>query len=409
MGTISAKGDMMNEDTVKILLVGVGGYGSTYADPLLDNNGFDVSVEGIVEPRPQGYKRIGEYIGKGIPVYNDMEDFYKEHSADLAVISSPIQFHKNQTMFALRNGSSVLCEKPMCAAVEDGLEMIRGRKQYGKTVSIGYQWSFSDAVLDLKRDILKGDFGKPKKLKTIVLWPRSYSYYARNSWAGRIKDDNGSWVLDSVANNATAHYLHNMFFILGKELDSGAVIDRVQAELYKANDIENFDTGIIRTFTEDDAEILFLASHATNVSKGPEFEYEFEEAVVKYNYVTDGNFTAYMKNGKSRCYGDPFKSDIKKLWDTVDAVKGKGISTCPPEAAFPHTLCINASQRSCPVITAFPGDIVVEGDIINGAKGRYVKDLHDILINCYGSGSMPHELGVPWSVAGSIVRVDRMI
>ena len=40
-----------------------------------------------------------------------------------------------------------------------------------KIVAIGYQWSFSDAIQKLKADVIAGIFGKPRRLKTLVLWP----------------------------------------------------------------------------------------------------------------------------------------------------------------------------------------------------------------------------------------------
>ena len=129
---------------------------------------------------------------------------------------------------------------------------------------IGYQWSFSKAIQSLKNDIIKGLFGKPIRLKTLALWPRDDEYYGRNNWAGRIKENQGKWVLDSPMNNAVAHYLHNMFYVLGFEVDSSAVPKQVIAECYRANPIENYDTAVCRILTTDDVEILFYASHASH-------------------------------------------------------------------------------------------------------------------------------------------------
>src|SRR5690606_34582742 len=106
-----------------------------------------------------------------------------------------------------------------------------------------------------------GAFGKPKRLRTIVLWPRSDRYYARG-WAGKLRDQAGNLVMDSVANNATAHYIHNMFYVLGRATDESARPARVTAELYRANRIENYDTAAMRVHTEDGVELLYFGSHA---------------------------------------------------------------------------------------------------------------------------------------------------
>jgi predicted dehydrogenase len=123
-----------------------------------------------------------------------------------------------QTLTALRGGSHVLCEKPAAATPKEAVRMQEAAQAAGRHLAIGYQWSYSRAVQDLKRDILQGRFGRPVGLKSIVLWPRDAAYYHRAPWAGRMQDGEGRPIRDSVANNATAHYLHTMFFLLGAEI-----------------------------------------------------------------------------------------------------------------------------------------------------------------------------------------------
>src|SRR5918992_777122 len=101
--------------------------------------------------------------------------------------------------------------------------MIRARDAAGRQVSIGYQWSFCPAI---------------QRLASMVLWPRDETYYLRNKWAGRLFTGQGHPVFDSPVNNACAHYLHNMFYVLGDRTDTSAVPARVTAELYRANSIE---------------------------------------------------------------------------------------------------------------------------------------------------------------------------
>ena len=60
---------------------------------------------------------------KNVPLYRSLEDFYAADSADLAILSCPIQFHKEQALLAMKNGSHVLCEKPLTVEIADALEM----------------------------------------------------------------------------------------------------------------------------------------------------------------------------------------------------------------------------------------------------------------------------------------------
>ena len=137
--------------------------------------------------------------------------------------------------------------------------MLAARDRAGKHVTIGYQWSMADAIQRLKSEVLSGLFGKPRRLRTMVLWPRDDAYYSRNRWAGRVRDADGNWILDSPVNNACAHHLHNMLYLLGARPDRSAAVHSLRAELYRAHAIENYDTAILRCETANGAEIFFVA------------------------------------------------------------------------------------------------------------------------------------------------------
>ena len=151
-------------------------------------------------------------------------------------------------------------------------------------MAIGFNWSFTPVVQQLKRDILSGIFGKPKRLKTLVLWPRSEDYYTRSSWAGKEYSPNGEMIFDSVANNATSHFLHHLFYLLGPTIDTSCELKDVTAELYRVNDLETFDTCAVQLHTKDDVEILYYASHATKEDFPPRYVLEFERATIVYKH-----------------------------------------------------------------------------------------------------------------------------
>jgi predicted dehydrogenase len=391
------------EQKLSILLVAIGGYGGLYASAMLDNGEkHNAEIVGVVDPRSQGYKRYDEIVQAGIPIYETMEEFYQSHKADLAVISSPIHFHCRQTCTALSNGSHVLCEKPVSATPAEALKMIEMQKSTGLLGGVGYQWSFSKAIQDLKRDIQQGVLGKPVLLKTMVLWPRDKKYFSRG-WAGKIRDEQGNMILDSVANNATGHYLHNMFYILGETEDTAAVPAKVEAELYRANNIENFDTVSARITTKCGAELRFYATHAVNQSRGPVFEYEFENATVYYE--DDGRETrihARFKDGSVKDYGNPFVFDQGKLWTMVDAIRGKASVPCTFETALSHTLCIDGMHKSVPNIPDFP-DIVRRYD--DEKEVVWIDGLFELVNRSYEQGILLSEAGAEWGSKGEKIEL----
>lgn len=126
-------------EIVKILLIAIGGYGANYMKELTEKNVTNAKIEGICEVMPGIEKRFPIINEKNIPLYQNIEDFYQEHEADLAVIATPMHLHYSQAKYCMEHGSDVLLEKPVCTTLEDAEEFNKGsernRKVYGSRLS----------------------------------------------------------------------------------------------------------------------------------------------------------------------------------------------------------------------------------------------------------------------------------
>jgi predicted dehydrogenase len=378
-----------------VVLCGLGGYGETYLRPLLDaaNAGRARLVAGV-DPSPERSSLLPELRARGIPVHASLDDVHATGTAEVVVLCSPIHLHAPQAVLAMSRGSHVLIEKPLCATVADGLRIAEAQAASGRHAGVGFQWSYCEPILRLKRDIAAGRFGRPLVLKTLALWPRNDTYYGRNRWAGRIRADDGAWILDSPIANATAHYLHNMLFVLGARVDASAEAECVQAELARANPIENHDTAALRVRTGG-AELLFYVTHAGIRQHGPVFEYRFERAVVRY---AGGAIAAETSAGERIDYGNPVEaSDVGKLWALCAAARGRGTPPCPPAAALPHLRVVNGAHDSAEIVD-FPTAMVSRD-----SARRSVAGLDEELERCYAAEKLPSELGSPWARPGRVV------
>jgi len=140
--------------------------GWVYLEDLAKGHGRrEYHLEGVVDPFPERCPRLSLLHELRVPIYPDLESFYARHKADLAVISSPIQHHAPQTILALEQGNDVLVEKPVAAVVQEALSMREAERRTGRPAAVGYQWSFSRAVQDLKADILSGRLGAPRRMR----------------------------------------------------------------------------------------------------------------------------------------------------------------------------------------------------------------------------------------------------
>ena len=380
---------------VRVLLVGIGGYGQTYAEHILNGCDDRITVAGLADPYPQACRRLQEFLSQGVPLYDSMEAFFAAGGqADLAVISSPIQFHTQQITLALEKGLHVLCEKPLCGDARDIAPLLAAAKKAGKYVGIGFQWSHAPAILALKQAAQDGTLGSCLEMKTLVLWPRDAKYYARGiGWAGKKATPDGQLIYDSVINNATAHYLHNMFFILGQH---GRALEPASftAELYRANPIENFDTAKVDMTFPGGASAHIMVAHAVETQVDPLFVYRFARGTVCFSahdtlqarslmpkgYTAYGHIQALMDDGSVLDFGDPFENQCRKLTLAVDAaLSGSTDAVCGIEAASVHTRIINEMQERLAITTFAPQYIEKQGDLtfVAGLADRLMEAFRD--------------------------------
>ena len=350
---------------VNVVLVGIGGFGMIHLTEALEGKTKElINIVGVVEPYLQFCPKIDAVKERNIPIYSNLEDFYKEHSADLAVLSTPIAFHADQTVYCMEHGSNVLCEKPLCGSTEDAERMLKAEKETGKFVLIGYQWSTSETILNIKKDIMSGVYGKLKSMKTLVMWPRGASYFNRSTgWAGKKYTADGVAVFDSIANNACAHYLHNMFFVMGDTMGTSKMPTSIHGELARANNIENFDTSVISFKFEDGGEGYFIASHAIEKNFDPVFCYEFENGrIVSVPNAQNGELIGEFNDGTKKNYGKAdVASNCYKLEVAVRLCMGEKHDYCGIEGASVQTKVISYIQNNC--------------EIMNFSKTHIVKDI----------------------------------
>lgn len=397
---------------VSVALVGIGGYGNTYLRELFPAHAeHRLQFVAGIDPAPRDCRHLQAFADARIPIYASLDEFYARLTADLIIITAPIHWHAPLTCLALEHGSHVLCEKPVAAAIQDACAMAAAAEAAQRFVAIGYQWSFSDAVQALKQDVLAGALGRPARLKTHVFWPRSLSYFARSDWAGKLKTADGAWVLDSIANNATAHYLHNMFYVLGDSRETSAWPVDVQAELYRANAIENYDAAAIRCHTDDDVEILFYAAHCVATHRDPTVHYEFEQAVVEFTEAPERTLTARFHDGRVKHYGDPNATLYNKLRQLVDAIHDSRESraampvACGVETAMPHIVCINGAQESMPDIGTIPANLIRQDERQDDTV-IWVEGLQEQFEACYDQHLLPSEMpDIDWARPGTPVNL----
>jgi predicted dehydrogenase len=370
---------------IKVLFSAISGYGYYYLKTFFEEvNPERATLVGVIDPQPEKSGHYPRILSDRVPVFQDCDSFFAQGGkADLTVISSPIQYHMPQTISALRNGSNVLVDKPLGADPAEVHELLQMLRSTDRWVEVGYQWSFSDPIRKLKADILNNRYGRMKRMKAICLWPRPYEYFNRNNWAGRIRMPDGTLVLDSIANNACAHFLHNLFYLSGSAMNTSSVPAAVEGIRYRAYPVENFDTLMCRAITESDVEVFFFASHVTENSKDPAFEIDFDGGQVILYGKSEG-IVGSLSDGTVIRYGNPDSDhQFKKLFLAINRCMDTGPSICPPQAALSQTRVIYELNQLPSGIGSFPADQIMEEP-----DRKWVRGLGDRLLEHYRDWSI---------------------
>jgi predicted dehydrogenase len=321
-------------------------------------------------------------------VVNSAEELLAIKEIDAVMVPTSIDSHFRYAKMALEAGKQVQCEKPVTATIQDAYEMIKARDAAAKIVAIGYQAASSRSCQWAKQTISSGEIGEIKRAKIWATVPRPESYYTRNSWAGRIKTDDGAWVLDSPACNALAHQVNVLLWLTNLDPVASNRATWVEAELYRVYDIENYDTCAIRAETKTGCELLMLLTHACGERNGPHIEIEGQKGTIRrihgrYQLIRRGN----VIDGEH----EERNSRVVMLENWLDCIEGKRERPGSEiENALEVTRLTCAASECSPIVDVNPRYTkVVQQDEDN--RFRAIRNVQSLFQRCFDDFAMPHE------------------
>ena len=346
-------------------MTGLGGYAGWICDQLLgtkDPSTRDDSVRlaAVFEPDLKANGARAERARRaGVKLVGSYDELLAE-SVDGIWLPLPIDLHRTFTEKSLKAGKPVLVEKPAAGSVDDVDAMITARNAANVPVAVGFQNLFDASAWATKRELLNGAIGKIQSASVIACWPRSTTYFARTPWAGKLKRGD-TWILDSPANNALAHFVNLTLFLLGQTESESAQPTQVEAELYRANKIESYDTCFIRYEVPSGAKLLVAMTHACEKHMGPIITIRGEKGTCTFH--NEDRYEITTSAGKKSF---PAMKHLTKniVHGFVNLVRGNNCAHAATlENARAHTVAINGAVEAAPVydvphnfITAQPSE-----------------------------------------------------
>jgi predicted dehydrogenase len=381
---------------------GLGGFAGTICDRLLTHSQLQnpvIKLTAACDPEPErNPQRVTALRDAGVKVFQHFHELLAE-PIEAVWLPLPIDLHRPFTEQALAAGKVVMCEKPAAGCVQDVDAMIAARDRAKLHVAIGFQDVYQPANVTLKHRLVGGELGKPTSATLLACWPRGERYYRRNTWAGKLQR-NGVWVLDSPASNALSHFIHLVMYLLGPTVDQAAQPVSVEAELYRSNAIENYDTCSLRIKLEGGIDFVVGLTHACAENIDPEIMITTEQAQIR---LLAGKSIDISCNGREESmsleggrYGNVIGAFARRLRGASDAPSGATL-----EMARAHVVAINGASQAAAVCDV-PAEHHALATAKDGSPVRAIRNITPILRRCAAERKLLHESGLaPWSQPGA--------
>lgn len=388
-------------------ILGMGGFARLHHESLraLEKEGL-ARLIATCDLQPENFPELKANLqARGVKIYRDYHELLENHAheLDFATIATPIPLHAPMHKACTERGISVYLEKPPTLDWRELQAMIESDKTVPFAAAVGFNFIGETARHELKTRLVAGEFGELQRAGFLGCWPRSEAYFKRAAWSGRLRA-NGHLILDSCVGNALAHYLHNLLFWCGtKAVMEWGEIEEVEAELYRAHEIESFDTVFARGLCSG-VEIRVGATHAAS---GKEWQREWLECRnARLSYTTrGGGWEIQWNDGRHESgptedipTGEFLTRNLRQFIGTLNGENARPLTTledCRPFVHFNDLLFVAAKQ-----IKTLGAPFVIEKSNRRHERLRAIENIETVLEEFGRDGQFPSERGLEWGQSG---------
>jgi predicted dehydrogenase len=382
----------MLEKPVKIAVIGCGGYAHQLIIRIQTTPLYGTIT--AVTSRDLDSEGARYCKAHGINVFQSVEELLAYGEFEVVVNPTPIHLHADITKQCLAAGFPVWMEKPPVATVQELDDLNVASMDAELPVAVCFNSLFSFRAQQLKVELLAGTYGKIKRVKSLGAWVRTDAYFGRNNWAGALKRGD-HWILDGDINNPLAHVVCNGLFFAGAQQATLANPLSVEAELYRANQIESEDTSAVRIQTAEGIEVLSWLTLACQDESDPVTVIETEQASIKLINLEKVEITWHDGRVEFR---DSYKENrIEMIEHLCRSLRGDEPLIGELANLRPFTLSVNAAFESVGSIHSIPKSALDCVTVRETETQVAIEGMGAILKEAYESNALFSEIGVAWA------------
>lgn len=209
---------------LRVAIMGCGRISASYARAFQELSDMAELVCAVDKDEDRA-RRFAEPFGA--PYGTEFEELLI-HRADVVHLCLPHFLHAQMAVRAMRSGIHVLTEKPVAMTLQEADEMQRVSQESGRKLGVIFQTRYVADVIELRRMIREGRFGRIISARSILTWNRPYSYYEGSDWKGTWDREGGGVLIDQAI-----HSIDRIRFMLdsGVEWIEGSVHNHCHGRL----------------------------------------------------------------------------------------------------------------------------------------------------------------------------------
>jgi UDP-N-acetyl-2-amino-2-deoxyglucuronate dehydrogenase len=216
---------------INFALVGCGRISKRHSELLAENQIAGGKLVSVCDKVISKAEVIAEKYS--VPAYACLHKMMKTEKIDVAVVLTESGLHAQHVVELAPYGAHVMVEKPMALTIDDADSMIEACDKYGVKLFVVKQNRFNVPVVQLRKALDEGRFGKIFMGTVRVRWARPQAYYDQDPWRG-------TWAMDGgVLTNQASHHVDLLEWMMG---DVESVFAKSEQALA---DIEAEDTAVV--------------------------------------------------------------------------------------------------------------------------------------------------------------------
>ncbi len=180
-------------EAIRFGIVGTGGIGHAHARAIAAVGAKLTAVTDVDTERAEKFSQ--QHGGR---VFADYKSLIRSGEVDAISVCTPHSSHPEISIYAVRRGVHVLCEKPMAVGVREARKMAEVAQQHPNVrFGVNFQLRSTPIFKKAKEMIAAGRLGKIYRATWIITdWFRSQHYYNGGGWRGTWAGEGGGVLLN---------------------------------------------------------------------------------------------------------------------------------------------------------------------------------------------------------------------